>query len=207
MIPLNHFFLTYIGNGACISSGTSVTSPTAFKYQAAVYCPTIMCSGAIVSSRNVLTTASCINNLSPEDVQVYVGSVSYYSGGYIFNVENIEKHPSFSPSSFNNNIAILTVATPFDFSIGTVQPIPLAITSPPFNSFVITTAYGAVDPSYTLPDVLQKASLQVYPLAICQMYKNNRITLSMFCAGDPKGNRDLCPGDQGITNRNTKILM
>lgn len=154
-----------------------------------------MCSGAILSSRNVLTTATCVQNLLPADVQVYVGSNKYYSGGSTFNVANILRHPNFSSSSFESNLAILRVATSFVFG-STVQPIPLASVAPPNNGLVIATAYGAINTNYDYPDTLQKGALLVFPRVDCQKYKS-RMTPSMFCAGDPTGNRDFCASDQG----------
>lgn len=106
-------------------------------------CPVIMCSGAIVSSRNVLTTVFCVNYLSPEDVQVHARSNKYYSREFTFNVANIFQHPRFIPSTYDYNTAILTVETIFNFRIGTVQPIPLVTTAPPINSIVTVTTNGS----------------------------------------------------------------
>lgn len=156
-----------------------------------------MCSGAIVSSKNVLTTASCVIFLSPSDVEVHVGSNKYYDGGFLLTVANIVMHPSFNPITYDYNIAVLTVATPFDYSTGTVQPIALSTAVPLTNTFLTVTAFGSINPSLILPDVLQKASLLQYSTADCQRYKSGRITATMFCIGDISGNKDLCPSDQG----------
>lgn len=75
-----------------------------------------MCSGAIVSSKNVLTTASFVNGLSPADVEVYVGFVTCYANGFTFNVANILKHPNFDSNSYESDIAILTLQITIPFS-------------------------------------------------------------------------------------------
>lgn len=144
-----------------------------------------------------MTTATCINFLLPADVQVYVGSNTYYTNGFTFNVANIVMHPNFNPSSYDSNIAVLTLETPIPSSLTTVQPIPLAVVAPPTDSFVTVTAYGAVNPNLDLANVLQKVNLQAFSKARCQTIKNNKLTASMFCAGDVNGKKDLCPGDQG----------
>lgn len=129
-----------------------------------------MCSGAIVSSRHVLTTASCVSSLSPAQVQASVGSVSYYSG------EPLCGKYYRASSSLNNNIAILTVETPFDFRNTTVKPIPLAAVAPATDSSVTVTAYGAVDTSLDLPDVLQKANLRAFSREFCEKEKKKKRT-------------------------------
>lgn len=154
-----------------------------------------MCSGAIVSPWNVLTTSTCINNISPPDIRVYVGSVKYYADGYTSYVQYYLQHPNFNSANYDYNIAILRVVSPFDLNI--VQPIPLASVEPATNTVVIASAYGAINSNLDLPDVLQKASLAKYSFTVCQQRKNNKLTASMFCAGDPNGKRDTCAADQG----------
>ncbi|XP_037047660.1 trypsin alpha-3-like [Bradysia coprophila] len=184
----------FAGNCACISSGTSVTNPNAYPFQAAVLCPVTMCSGAVVSSKSVVTTATCVNMLSPEDVELYVGSNMYYSGGFTHSVAVIATHPNFNPTTYHNNIAVLTSATQFE---NVVVPISLATTPPFTGTTLFATAFGAVDPDLTLPDTLQRAGLVAFGFANCQTLKSNRLTTSMFCAGDLSGHKDLCSGDEG----------
>ncbi|KAJ6641521.1 Protein RCC2 like, partial [Pseudolycoriella hygida] len=149
-----------VGDSSCISGGTYVGNLNGFEYHVAVLCPVIMCNGAIVSSRNVLTTASCINQLTPEDVEVYAGSTQYYSGGVSYAVSNIRKHPSFR--------------------LLTYEASALA----PTNTFIIGTGYGIVGANYILPDYLIKASLQQFDRSTCVQYYGSRLLSSMFCAGD-----------------------
>ncbi|KAG4078497.1 hypothetical protein HA402_009209 [Bradysia odoriphaga] len=182
------------GNCMCVSGGTSVTNPNAYPYQAAVLCPVIMCSGAVVSSRSVVTTATCVKNLSPEDIKLYVGSNKYYSGGFTHAVADITTHPNFNPNTYDNNIAVLTSATEFE---NVVVPIPIATTQPVDGTSLLATGFGAVDADLTLPDTLQRADLVAFGLTKCQALKQNKLTGSMFCAGNPNGLKDLCPADQG----------
>ncbi|KAJ6634497.1 Vitellin-degrading protease, partial [Pseudolycoriella hygida] len=172
-----------VGDSSCISGGTYVGNLNGFEYHVAVLCPVIMCNGAIVSSRNVLTTASCINQLTPEDVEVYAGSTQYYSGGVSYAVSNIRKHPSFR--------------------LLTYEASALA----PTNTFIIGTGYGIVGANYILPDYLIKASLQQFDRSTCVQYYGSRLLSSMFCAGDVNGKRDLCTGDQGAPVKYSNQLV
>jgi len=156
-----------------------------------------MCSGVIVSSKNVLTTATCINTLAPADVEVRVGSQYYYTGGFLFAVSAIVQNPHFQKSTYESNIAILTVVGAFNLQLSNVRAIPLASTLPATGSTLIGSAFGATDPQLTLPDTLQKVNIKAFSLADCKNYKRNRLTESMFCAGDVSGHKDFCPADQG----------
>lgn len=178
----------------------SVTSINGYGYQVAILCPVIMCSGVLVTTKNVVTTASCINTLLPQDVIVQAGSAQYFVGGYQSGVSAIVQHNQYNPSNYDYNVAVLTLTTPYStiiMSTYNIITIPIATAMIPTNSYAFVTAYGAIDALLTLPDYLQKASLLVYPTATCQAYKKNRITASQFCVGDPAGKKDLCPGDQG----------
>lgn len=155
-----------------------------------------MCSGAIVSSKSVLTTATCINNLQPEEVEVAVGSNKYYDAIYTYDVLTITKHPKFVSSTYNNDIAVLTLPQQIT-TYYNVAPIALATTLPSVNTVLIDSAFGAVDSYMTLPDTLQRTNLAAFPPNYCQTLKSTRLTDSNFCAGDLAGKKDMCPLDQG----------
>lgn len=159
-----------------------------------------MCTGVIVSTKAVLTTATCVNFLMPEDVDIYAGSTQYYENGLYKSVKRIVMHPAFDKSTYNANLAILGLADPFtpdEMSTYGITVIPLATAPAPQNTYGAVTSYGAIDPSLQLPDNMQKAFLLVHTKATCDKYKPGKITSSMFCAGDMSGKKDLCPGDQG----------
>lgn len=160
-------------------------------------CPVLTCSGVIVSEWNVLTTAACVNYLLPEDVKVYVGSNKLKKNGFTFSVANILIHPDYSRQTNDCNIAILTLSEPFDYSVDTVDFIPIAAEMPSVGSNGVTSGFGAIDPNLQYPETLQAAVLRIYSQNQCERLKNIRLKPSMFCAGDTAGKRDLCPDDQG----------
>ncbi|MEV7060818.1 serine protease [Streptomyces microflavus] len=174
-----------------------------YRYTVSVQTPVIMCTGALIDNRHVLTTATCVNYLEPADVEVYVGSNKYYADGITKGVTRLTPHPNYAPSTYDNNIAVLTLAsplTPEEISAYAIKSIPRAAAGsslPPAGSLSDVTSYGATDPDLTLPDVMQHAQISHYTPAQCQTYKANKLTGSMFCAGDRAGVKDLCPADQG----------
>ncbi|TRV71236.1 serine protease [Streptomyces sp. 130] len=169
-------------------------------YTVAVLAPVIMCSGALIDSRHVVTTATCINYLEPGDVEVYVGSNKYYADGLTKAVSKIDTPQSLNLETYEANIAVLTLEpalTPEEMSKFTINPVPRATTLPSVNELATVTGYGATDSKLTLPDVMQRAQLRVYSRTLCNQLKHNKLTATMFCAGDPTGVKDLCPADQG----------
>ncbi len=187
-----------------VSGGSDVTSTNhKYSYTVSVQAPVIMCAGALIDTRHVVTTTTCVNRLTPPDVEVYVGSNKYYAGGIMKKVEDIHFHPKYNSSTYDYNIVVLTLdppLTPEEISTYAIKTIPRAAAGsslPPAGSLSDVTAYGATDSSLTLPDVMQHTQLSHYTPAQCQTYKNNRLTGSMFCAGGRAGARDFCPADEG----------
>ncbi|XP_055381906.1 trypsin-2-like [Condylostylus longicornis] len=192
--------VTFVQKNDAISSGTSVTSMSGVGYTAAVWCPIIMCASAVISTKGVLTTATCVNNLSPSDILVLVGSTTYYSGGQFMDIAKIIQHTAFNPTTYNANLAILGFATELDsgtMSTYGITVVPLCTAAAATNTYGTITAYGAINANMDLPDNMQRAFLLVLPSSICTTYKPNRLTTTMFCAGDSTGKKDLCPEDQG----------
>ncbi|MEV6575044.1 serine protease [Streptomyces sp. NPDC051577] len=179
-----------------VSGGSSVGSASQFPYMVSVQGPVVMCQGALVDLKHVVTTATCVNNLPPSDVNVRVGSTKYYEGGLSEAVTVITVHPAFDKSTYDNNIAVLTLAG--SLPAGTsIKPIPLAESDPPVGSPGVVTSFGATNAQNDLPDFLQQATLTTFSATQCQNSKGGRVTSRMMCAGDPTGAKDTCPADQG----------
>lgn len=73
------------------------------------------CGGSIISSTYILTAAHCTVDLpSASAVRVYVGSIYLSQETQVRTVSKIYNHPSYSPSTFLNDIAILKLSSPLD---------------------------------------------------------------------------------------------
>ncbi|XP_076299177.1 inactive serine protease scarface [Lasioglossum baleicum] len=80
----------------------------------------ILCSGALVSTHDVLTAANCIDNMSADDVSIKLGE---WKLGYdlkheeplpfeILNVSSISMHPGYTKGYGEHDLAILHLETP-----------------------------------------------------------------------------------------------
>lgn len=99
-----------VTSAQAVSGGSSVMSASQFPYMVSVQGPVVMCEGALVDLKHVVTTATCVSALAPSDVNVRVGSNKYYDGGLSEAVTVITVHPAFDKSTYDSNIAVLTLA-------------------------------------------------------------------------------------------------
>jgi len=73
------------------------------------------CGGSIISSLHILTAAHCAVAISsPSAVRVYVGSIYLSTVVQARDVSIIHVHPSYSSSTYLNDLAILKLSSPLD---------------------------------------------------------------------------------------------
>jgi len=113
----------------------------------------------------------------------------------------MEAHEDWNvPSEFNNDIAIVTVSEPFDFSDPNVQPIQLFDRSDAeiaTETVCNSTGWGLLvgGAGGFLPNALQWVQLPVHSRAQCESLFPGYITDGMLCAGSAE--HSTCNGDSG----------
>ncbi|XP_046749097.1 trypsin-3-like [Diprion similis] len=158
------------------------------------------CGGSIINEFWIVSAAHCFQR-DFSRYSVRIASTWRNAGGIIHQLDQIINHPNYSsPVTYANDIALLKVKEPMDFS-AQVQPIPLPqqYEMVPEGEFSTISGWGTirwlVGPA---ADIVQIAEVPVTSPEYCATaYGQSWITDDMLCAGYPEGGIDACQGDSG----------
>lgn len=65
------------------------------------------CTGSIYKQRYIITAATCVEGLNPEDLVILAGTLKLYEGGAYYQVDRIISKKPFGKNNLNDNIAML----------------------------------------------------------------------------------------------------
>ncbi|XP_017053715.1 trypsin [Drosophila ficusphila] len=157
--------------------GGSYANIEEFPYQAEVIADyTMICSGAIVNPKAILTAASCVSGYYTSSINVRVGTSSrdYDGTGFLVPVCGIVIHPQYNYWRFDNNLALLQLCDALETS-ESIRPIQIIDDVPYDNTWAVVTGWGSTswwnswwDRCFGgLPDYLQMAWVSIYNLDQC----------------------------------------
>ncbi|XP_063928244.1 proclotting enzyme-like isoform X1 [Zophobas morio] len=164
------------------------------------------CGGSLIDNIHILSAAHCVAHMSSWDVArltVRLGDHNIKTSTEIRHVEKrvkrIVRHRGFDPRTLYNDIAILTLDSPVQFS-QQIRPICLPSGGSDFAGQTGTViGWGSLRESGPQPAVLQEVNIPIWSNRDCKLKYGpaapGGIVEHMLCAGQAA--RDSCSGDSG----------
>ncbi|XP_077300193.1 CLIP domain-containing serine protease B4-like isoform X3 [Arctopsyche grandis] len=170
------------------------------------------CGGSIIHERYILTAAHCFKNANPTKVRVGEHNIKTdmdcegkeddldcASPPQDIDVEETVIHPMYNNPLKQNDIALLRLKTPIDFTKNNVMAICLPLSKKLRNSKVIglnmTMAGWGTTEFVEFSDELIQAQIPIVENSKCILSRAN-ISQNQLCAGG-NSNSDSCSGDSG----------
>ncbi|XP_015126487.1 proclotting enzyme [Diachasma alloeum] len=165
-----------------------------------------VCGGSLIDDKHILTAAHCVAHMNSWDVArltVRLGDYNIKTNSEIEHIERrvkrVVRHKGFDPRTLYNDVAILTLNEPIEFS-EMIRPICLPGGSQLYVGKTATViGWGSLRESGPQPAVLQEVAIPVWPNSECKQKYGaaapGGIVDSFLCAG--RAAKDSCSGDSG----------
>lgn len=186
----------------------------------------LSCTGAALPSlanngssalRIAQKSAFIAHSARPANTRIVAGehSQSVTSGDEQYrDVELFVMHPNYDTITLENDIVMIKLASPLDFTTTKVGPIPIPLAGQqtPGGTNVTVAGWGNLEfNNANRPDILQKVSVPTVTDEECRLaYGPTDMFDSFICAGVPEGGLDSCNGDSGgplFTTGETRQLI
>ncbi|XP_054740017.1 trypsin alpha-like [Anastrepha obliqua] len=156
------------------------------------------CGGSIYSANIIVTAAHCLQSVTASVLKVRAGSTYWNSGGVLIQVSAFKNHESYSSSSYNNDIAVIRLASSLSFS-SSIKAISLASSAPAHGAAAAVSGWGTLTyGASSLPSKLQYVDTNIVSLSKCASSSygyGSQVKGAMICAA--ASGKDACQGDSG----------
>ncbi|XP_030375598.1 transmembrane protease serine 9-like [Scaptodrosophila lebanonensis] len=161
------------------------------------------CAASLLNDQFLLTASHCVYGFRRERISVRM----LEHDRKLSHIQKIDRkvmevitHPKYNARNYDNDIAILKLDEPVEFS-ELLHPVCMPTPGRSFKGeTAIVTGWGALKVGGPTSDTLQEVQVPVMSQDECRKsrYGAARITDNMLCAGFvDKGGKDSCQGDSG----------
>ncbi|XP_059062783.1 brachyurin-like [Achroia grisella] len=196
--------------GATRISGGAVVEKNSRPFQVALYLRVGttgelgFCGGSLIHQEWVITAAHCCfhDEELVDNVQAILGAHSLYdryeNGRRIVNVNEIVVHPDWDPDTFNNDVALMKLATNIQLT-DTIDIVRLPYLHTEQYNFAgmagTISGWGIVAESVSfVAPILREKLMTVIPNSACNVSYFNQLPSSIVCGSSDTG---TCKGDNG----------
>ncbi|XP_072747607.1 trypsin-like isoform X2 [Anoplolepis gracilipes] len=163
------------------------------------------CGGSIISIKSVLTAAHCMYRngtlISPREIIVVGGVLKLNENTATRQERGVTEfriHPEFILNTLQNDVAVLQLSAPFEFT-PEVYSVPLPINPIVPETLCQVSGFGIRNKYWRVSNNLMYVDLPIRSITECRELVVNETDLpaGMFCAGYLEGGRDACHADSG----------
>ena len=158
------------------------------------------CGGTLIGSRHVISAAHCTQAMTDFDILIGAHDINWQNATrYV--VESVHEHPSYNPSSFEFDFAIIKLKEKVPLGDKAVHAcLPNNELSDEYfsGSNLTVSGWGRINEGGNPSYVLHKVNVPFVPNDVCNEKYQGVIKNAMMCAGNIEdGGVDACQGDSG----------
>ncbi|XP_065138090.1 trypsin-like isoform X2 [Paramisgurnus dabryanus] len=161
-----------------------------------------VCGASLINNDWILSAAHCFVGSQQSDFGIYLGRQSQQGPNpqeIYRTVIQLIRHPNYNLNTQDNDIALLQLSSPVNFT-EYILPVCLAAAGSEFDQGLSSwvTGWGDTSGNSNFPDILQEVEIPIVSSYNCNFSYDGNITDNMLCAGLLNvGGKDSCQGDSG----------